>query len=48
MKMDFIKVASACPKTKVGDVEYNISNIIDCTLEAYKNEMCIRDRYLCK
>ena len=49
MKMDFIKVASACPKTKVGDVEYNISNIIDCTLEAYKNgakclvfpELCI-------
>ncbi|WP_294354723.1 NAD(+) synthase [uncultured Clostridium sp.] len=47
--MDFIKVASACPKTKVGDVEYNISNIIDCTLEAYKNgakclvfpELCI-------
>ncbi|MBE6051088.1 MAG: NAD(+) synthase [Clostridium sp.] len=47
--MDFIKVSSACPKTKVGDVDYNLSNIIECTLEAYKNgakclvfpELCI-------
>ena len=22
--MDFIKVASACPKTKVADIEYNV------------------------
>ena len=28
--MDFIKVASACPKTKVGDVDYNIDNILNC------------------
>ena len=32
--MDFIKVAAACPITKVSDVEYNLSNIISCTKEA--------------
>ena len=25
--MDFIKVAAACPKTKVADVQYNVENI---------------------
>jgi NAD+ synthase (glutamine-hydrolysing) len=35
--MDFIKVASACPITKVGDVDFNLSNIIECTKEAEKN-----------
>ncbi|MGL4773711.1 MAG: NAD(+) synthase [Clostridium sp.] len=28
--MDFIKVGSACPKVKVSDVEYNVSNIKEC------------------
>lgn len=32
--MDFIKVASACPKTKVGDVDYNIDNILSCINDA--------------
>lgn len=32
--MDFIKVASACPVTKVGDVNYNVTNIIECINEA--------------
>ena len=32
--MDFIKVAAACPITKVSDVEYNLSNIISCAKEA--------------
>ncbi|MBD7912298.1 NAD(+) synthase [Clostridium cibarium] len=35
--MDFIKVASACPITKVGDVNFNISNILECTKDAVKN-----------
>ena len=32
--MDFIKVASACPKTRVSDVDYNIENILTCIKEA--------------
>lgn len=32
--MDFIKVASACPKTQVGDVDYNIDNILKCIDDA--------------
>ena len=28
--MDFIKVGSACPKTKVSDVLYNVENICSC------------------
>lgn len=32
--MDFIKVASACPKTKVGDTKYNLTNILSCIEEA--------------
>ena len=28
--MDFINVASACPVTKVGDVDYNVLNILEC------------------
>ena len=32
--MDFIKVASACPKTKVADVEYNVGEILKCIKEA--------------
>ncbi|WP_310937043.1 NAD(+) synthase [Clostridium sp. SHJSY1] len=36
--MEFIKVASACPKTKVGDVEFNLSNIVECIKEAIENE----------
>ncbi|AOR23127.1 NAD(+) synthase [Clostridium taeniosporum] len=36
--MDFIKVASACPKTKVGDINYNISNILECINNAKNND----------
>ena len=32
--MDFIKVASACPITKVGDVNFNLSQILICINEA--------------
>ena len=28
--MDFIKIASACPKTKVADIEYNVTEILNC------------------
>ena len=28
--MDFIKVASACPQTKVSDVDYNVEKILEC------------------
>lgn len=35
--MDFIKVAAACPITRVADVEYNLDNIIKCLDEANKN-----------
>ncbi|MDD6796644.1 MAG: NAD(+) synthase, partial [Clostridiaceae bacterium] len=52
--MDFIKVSSACPKTKVGDVEYNLSNILECIKDGEKNraklmvfpELCITS-YTC-
>ncbi|PRR84047.1 NAD(+) synthase [Clostridium vincentii] len=52
--MNFIKVASACPVTKVSDVEYNLSNIIICAKEASSNgaklivfpELCITS-YTC-
>ena len=37
--MDFIKVGSACPKTKVSDVVYNVENIFSCINEAYKKEV---------
>ncbi|AGX42291.1 NAD(+) synthase [Clostridium saccharobutylicum] len=32
--MDFIKVAAACPKTRVSDVDYNVDNIIKCINDA--------------
>ena len=32
--MDFIKVASACPVTRVSDVDYNVENILICIKEA--------------
>ena len=32
--MDFIKVASACPVTKVGDVNFNLENILKCIKDA--------------
>lgn len=35
--MDFIKVAAACPKTKVADIKYNIENIHIC-LDMAKNK----------
>jgi len=52
--MDFIKVAAACPITKVADVEFNILNIINCAKEAALNgakfivfpELCITS-YTC-
>lgn len=52
--MDFIKVASACPKTKVGDTKYNLTNILSCIEEANANnaksivfpELCITS-YTC-
>ncbi|MBN1070519.1 NAD(+) synthase [Clostridium botulinum] len=52
--MDFIKVASACPKTKVGDIDYNISNILKCIDDAKNNnskfivfpELCVTS-YTC-
>ena len=37
--MDFIKVGSACPKTKVSDVDYNVENICFCINEAYDKEV---------
>ncbi|MBE6063277.1 MAG: NAD(+) synthase [Clostridium butyricum] len=36
--MDFIKVASACPVTKVSDVDYNVLNILKCIDDAEKNK----------
>ncbi|NRT77300.1 NAD(+) synthase [Clostridium beijerinckii] len=36
--MDFIKVAAACPKTRVADVDYNVKNILQCIDDAVKNE----------
>lgn len=52
--MDFIKVASACPKTKVGDINYNVSTILECINDAKNNnskfivfpELCITS-YTC-
>jgi NAD+ synthase (glutamine-hydrolysing) len=52
--MDFIKVAAACPKTRVGDVDYNIENILSCIDYAKKDgnkfivfpELCITS-YTC-
>ena len=35
--MDFIKVAAACPMTRVADIDYNLENILICLDEAYKN-----------
>ena len=37
--MDFIKVGSACPKTRVSDVLYNVENICSCIKDAYKQEV---------
>ena len=36
--MDFIKIASACPVTRVSDVNYNVENILKCIDDAVKNE----------
>ena len=33
--MNFIKVGSACPVTKVADVDFNVENINLCIDEAY-------------
>jgi NAD+ synthase (glutamine-hydrolysing) len=52
--MDFIKVAAACPKTRVADVDYNINNILSCVNDAAKNgskfivfpELCVTS-YTC-
>lgn len=52
--MDFIKVAAACPKTKVADVDYNVENILLCINDAVKNgnkfivfpELCVTS-YTC-
>ena len=35
--MYFIKVAAACPMTRVADIDYNLENILICLDEAYKN-----------
>ena len=35
--MDFIKVASACPKTRVSDVDYNVEKILECIKDAADN-----------
>lgn len=32
--MDFLKVAAACPITKVADIDFNLKNIIECIDEA--------------
>lgn len=52
--MDFIKAASACPKTRVSDVDYNVENILKCIKEANEKgskfivfpELCITS-YTC-
>ena len=52
--MDFIKVASACPNTRVSDVDYNVENILICINEAAEKnckfivfpELCITS-YTC-
>ncbi|MGL4850717.1 MAG: NAD(+) synthase [Clostridium sp.] len=35
--MDFLKVSSACPKTRVSDIDYNLTNILSCIDEAVTN-----------
>jgi len=37
--MDFIKVAAACPKTRVADINYNVENILICIDDAMKKEI---------
>ena len=37
--MNFIKVGSACPVTKVADVDFNVENINLCIDEAYDKEV---------
>ena len=37
--MDFIKVAAACPKTKVADIEYNVNEILNCINSAKEKEV---------
>lgn len=37
--MDFIKVGSACPKVKVGDVKYNVEQIKNLINKALENEV---------
>ena len=37
--MDFIKVGSACPKTRVSDIDYNIENICFCINEAFNKDV---------
>lgn len=52
--MDFIKVAAACPNTRVSDVDYNIENILICINEAVEKnckfivfpELCVTS-YTC-
>ena len=52
--MDFIKVASACPNTRVSDVDYNVENILLCINEAQEKnckfivfpELCVTS-YTC-
>ncbi|HCW52675.1 MAG TPA: NAD(+) synthase [Clostridium sp.] len=36
--MDFIKVASACPVSRVSDVDYNVLNILKCINDAEKKD----------
>ncbi len=52
--MDFVKVAAACPLTRVGDTKYNLDNIVTCIEEAAEKntkfivfpELCITS-YTC-
>lgn len=52
--MEFIKVAAACPKTRVADVDYNVENILLCINDASEKgskfivfpELCISS-YTC-
>lgn len=52
--MDFIKVAAACPNTRVSDVDYNVENILFCINEAIEKnckfmvfpELCVTS-YTC-
>ncbi len=36
--MDFIKVASACPVTNVGDIDFNLSEIKNCIEDSIENQ----------